>query len=179
MPSGPLFEKWELAALACQSWPSVGCKIDLNDQLVQGSFDAVSSTSQALLPSVTQLLARCNVQQYTANGHVVGTIVFLQPLSGFRLLFVQHAYTSRGKLVSSSMKRKAGEDSQPQAPRSRTPPNPAGIDYRKNPELYKVARGEQGVLTVEPYKSEILPHWRFRQAFLTCRAIDGDYLVVA
>lgn len=36
------------------------------------------------------------------------------------------------------------------------------IDHRQHPEHYRVARGEQGVLTVEPYKSEILPHWRFR-----------------
>ncbi len=36
------------------------------------------------------------------------------------------------------------------------------IDFRKNPELYKVGIGEQGVLMVEPYKSEILPHWKFR-----------------
>ena len=36
------------------------------------------------------------------------------------------------------------------------------IDFRENPELYRVGRGEQGVLSVEPYKSEILPHWRFR-----------------
>lgn len=36
------------------------------------------------------------------------------------------------------------------------------IDFRKNPELYRVGRGEQGVLLVEPYKSEILPHWRFK-----------------
>ncbi|RAU84255.1 DUF4385 domain-containing protein [Pontibacter arcticus] len=35
-------------------------------------------------------------------------------------------------------------------------------DFRKNPELYRVGKGEQGVLLVEPYKSEILPHWRFR-----------------
>lgn len=35
-------------------------------------------------------------------------------------------------------------------------------DFRKNPELYRVGRGEQGVLLVEPYKSEILPHWRFK-----------------
>ena len=34
-------------------------------------------------------------------------------------------------------------------------------DLRKNPELYRVGRGEQGVLLVEPYKSEILPHWKF------------------
>lgn len=36
------------------------------------------------------------------------------------------------------------------------------IDFRKKPELYRVGRGEQGVLLVEPYKSEILPHWRFK-----------------
>lgn len=35
-------------------------------------------------------------------------------------------------------------------------------DFRKNPELYRVGKGEQGVLLVEPYKSEILPHWRFK-----------------
>ena len=36
------------------------------------------------------------------------------------------------------------------------------IDFRKHPELYQVGRGEQGVLMVQPYKGEILPHWRFR-----------------
>ena len=36
------------------------------------------------------------------------------------------------------------------------------IDFREQPELYRVGRGEQGVLLVEPYKSEILPHWRFK-----------------
>ena len=36
------------------------------------------------------------------------------------------------------------------------------VDFRAHPELYRVARGEQGVLSVEPYKQEILPHWRFR-----------------
>ncbi|MDM1344006.1 DUF4385 domain-containing protein [Acinetobacter pseudolwoffii] len=35
------------------------------------------------------------------------------------------------------------------------------INFRKRPELYRISRGEQGVLLVEPYKSEILPHWRF------------------
>lgn len=35
------------------------------------------------------------------------------------------------------------------------------IDFRKHPEKYKVGRGEQGVLIAEPYKSELLPHWRF------------------
>ena len=34
-------------------------------------------------------------------------------------------------------------------------------DFRKHPERYKIGRGEQGVLIAEPYKSEILPHWKF------------------
>ncbi len=35
-------------------------------------------------------------------------------------------------------------------------------DFRLHPELYRVGKGEQGVLLVEPYKSEILPYWRFK-----------------
>lgn len=38
----------------------------------------------------------------------------------------------------------------------------ARINFREQPELYQVGRGEQGVLLVEPYKTELLPHWRFR-----------------
>ncbi len=38
----------------------------------------------------------------------------------------------------------------------------ASIDYRQNPEKYQVGKGEQGVLLCEPYKSEILPFWRFK-----------------
>lgn len=36
------------------------------------------------------------------------------------------------------------------------------LDLREHPELYRIGKGEQGVLLVEPYKSEILPHWRFK-----------------
>lgn len=36
------------------------------------------------------------------------------------------------------------------------------INYREHPDKYRVGRGEQGVLLVEPYKSEILPYWRFK-----------------
>jgi Domain of unknown function (DUF4385) len=36
------------------------------------------------------------------------------------------------------------------------------INFRQHPELYRVGKGEQGVLLVEPYKSEMLPHWRFK-----------------
>lgn len=36
------------------------------------------------------------------------------------------------------------------------------LDFRQHPELYRIGKGEQGVLLVEPYKSEILPYWRFK-----------------
>ena len=36
------------------------------------------------------------------------------------------------------------------------------LDLREQPHLYRVGKGEQGVLLVEPYKGEILPHWRFK-----------------
>jgi len=36
------------------------------------------------------------------------------------------------------------------------------INYREHPEVYKVGKGEQGVLICEPYKSEIGQYWRFK-----------------
>lgn len=36
------------------------------------------------------------------------------------------------------------------------------INFRNHPELYIYDHTEKGVLLVEPYKSEILPHWRFK-----------------
>jgi hypothetical protein len=36
------------------------------------------------------------------------------------------------------------------------------LNLRTHPELYRIGKGLQGVLLVEPYKSEILPHWRFK-----------------
>ncbi|RYG63570.1 DUF4385 domain-containing protein [bacterium] len=41
-------------------------------------------------------------------------------------------------------------------------PEIRATDFRAHPERYRVARGEQGVLIVQPYKGELLPHWRFR-----------------
>ena len=38
----------------------------------------------------------------------------------------------------------------------------ARLDLRQRPDLYRIGRGEQGVLLVEPYKSELLPLWRFK-----------------
>ena len=36
------------------------------------------------------------------------------------------------------------------------------LNFREHPELYRVGKGEQGVLLVEPYKSELHPYWRFK-----------------
>ena len=36
------------------------------------------------------------------------------------------------------------------------------LDYRQHPERYPIGHGERGVLTIEPYKSELLPLWRFK-----------------
>ena len=47
------------------------------------------------------------------------------------------------------------------------------LDYRLHPERYRIGRGEQGVLTVEPYKSELLPHWRFKTPALARDAVEA------
>ena len=36
------------------------------------------------------------------------------------------------------------------------------LDLRRDYHLYRVGRGEQGVLLVRPYKDEILPFWKFK-----------------
>jgi Domain of unknown function (DUF4385) len=36
------------------------------------------------------------------------------------------------------------------------------LNFRDRPDLYRVGKGEQGVLLVQPYKAEILPYWRFK-----------------
>jgi hypothetical protein len=51
----------------------------------------------------------------------------------------------------------------------------AQINVREQPELYQVGRGEQGVLLVEPYKSELLPHWRFRTPALAQESAQTIY----
>ncbi|OAL79158.1 hypothetical protein AY606_06960 [Acinetobacter sp. SFB] len=49
------------------------------------------------------------------------------------------------------------------------------INFRKRPELYRIGRGEQGVLLVEPYKSEILPHWQFADQDKALRSSEKIY----
>lgn len=55
--------------------------------------------------------------------------------------------------------------------------NVNAIDFRKRPELYRVGKGGQGVLQVDPYKSEILPHGRFKTDCVGAATVnDGDEL---
>lgn len=53
------------------------------------------------------------------------------------------------------------------------------LNLREQPELYAIGKGEQGVLLVEPYKSELLPHWRFKTpevATVSSEKIYGMFL---
>lgn len=49
------------------------------------------------------------------------------------------------------------------------------IDYRKHPELYRVGKGEQGVLICEPYKAEIGQFWRFKTRAIAVESSDKIY----
>jgi Domain of unknown function (DUF4385) len=54
-----------------------------------------------------------------------------------------------------------------------------GVDLRKHPEVYRIGRGEQGVFHAEPYKSELLPLWSFKDVELakeSAGAIYGRFL---
>lgn len=49
------------------------------------------------------------------------------------------------------------------------------LDFRAHPELYRIGKGEQGVLLVEPYKSEILPLWRFKTPEIARESAERIY----
>jgi hypothetical protein len=49
------------------------------------------------------------------------------------------------------------------------------INFREHPELYRIGKGEQGVLLVEPYKSEILAHWKFKTPALARKSANKIY----
>lgn len=49
------------------------------------------------------------------------------------------------------------------------------LDFREQPDLYRVGKGEQGVLLVEPYKGELLPHWRFRTPDIAKQSAEKLY----
>lgn len=50
-----------------------------------------------------------------------------------------------------------------------------GVDLREHPEEYRIGRGEQGVFHAEPYKSELLPLWGFKDAETAGRASGEIY----
>lgn len=49
------------------------------------------------------------------------------------------------------------------------------LNFRDRPDLYQVGKGEQGVLLVEPYKSEILPFWRFKNPEIATESSNKIY----
>lgn len=49
------------------------------------------------------------------------------------------------------------------------------LNLRTHPELYRIGKSEQGVLVVEPYKSEILPHWKFATPALAKKSSKTIY----
>jgi hypothetical protein len=49
------------------------------------------------------------------------------------------------------------------------------VDFREHPEKYVIGRGEQGVLMAEPYKSEILPYWKFRTPEIALESAQKIY----
>lgn len=53
------------------------------------------------------------------------------------------------------------------------------INYRQQPDKYRVGKGEQGVLICEPYKSEINIFWRFKDretAEISSQKIYGMFI---
>ena len=49
------------------------------------------------------------------------------------------------------------------------------IDFRQQPELDLVGKGEQDVLLVQPYNSEILPDWRFKTPAIARQSAQKIY----
>src|SRR3569833_1587022 len=39
--------------------------------------------------------------------------------------------------------------------------NVRDVDYRREPHRCRIGRGKKGVLSIQPYKGELLPLWRF------------------
>lgn len=49
------------------------------------------------------------------------------------------------------------------------------VNYREQPDLYRVGKGEQGVLICEPYKSEIGQYWRFKTPEIAKESTENIY----
>jgi hypothetical protein len=50
-----------------------------------------------------------------------------------------------------------------------------GVNLREYPEVYRIGRGEQGVFHAEPYKSQLLPLWSFKDAAAAKESADAIY----
>ncbi len=51
-----------------------------------------------------------------------------------------------------------------------------GVDLRRYPERYQIGRGEYGVFHAEPYKTQLLPLWRFRTPADARASSDAIYV---
>jgi mannitol-1-phosphate/altronate dehydrogenase len=51
----------------------------------------------------------------------------------------------------------------------------ANLNFRDRPDLYRIGKGEQGVLLVQPYKAEILPYWRFKTPEIALESSNKIY----
>ncbi|WP_226005193.1 DUF4385 domain-containing protein [Natrinema salinisoli] len=49
------------------------------------------------------------------------------------------------------------------------------VDFRADPDAYEIGRGEEGVFKVEPYKSELLPLWSYRDEAAAEEAAEAIY----
>ena len=73
-----------------------------------------------------------------------------------------------------SIKNTVSELSKNKFPKTNPDQNSETVNHRLHPELYQIGVGEEGVFQVEPYKSELLPLWRFQTthvARISSRAI--------
>lgn len=55
------------------------------------------------------------------------------------------------------------------------PQHSTRINYRRRPDAYVIGKGEQGVFRVEPYKSELLPYWRFKTPEVAMESAEALY----
>jgi hypothetical protein len=51
----------------------------------------------------------------------------------------------------------------------------SSIDFREKPDLYRIGKGEQGVLSVQPYKGEICKYWKFKTPYIAAKSAETIY----
>ncbi|WP_440766866.1 DUF4385 domain-containing protein [Natronorubrum sp. DTA7] len=49
------------------------------------------------------------------------------------------------------------------------------VDFRAHPDQYEIGRGEEGVFKVEPYKSELLPLWSYKDEEAARESAEAIY----